>query len=186
MMKLLKSSPFIYGLVFCSVFFASFSTYSYAYNNEDNWSCKWSNVGSINYKFISSTPTDYQSVFTSAISQWNATPTKVWITQSSSSYNTFGIYNLEGNEYGRTSYTCSFPTYQYINSSDVGLNNLYFYNNPYRKADLQRKVALHEVGHFIGLGHSTVSENAVMKQGPYYDYNQPYPDDINGVKSIYP
>ena len=52
-----------------------------------------------------------------------------------------------------------------IITSDVELNETYFNNSSLstsNKVKLKLKVSLHEVGHFIGLGHSTVTP-AVMQ-----------------------
>lgn len=42
--------------------------------------------------------------------------------------------------------------------------------------------AAHEVGHTLGLGHSTSA--AVMN--PSYSYSSPQTDDVNGLNALYP
>lgn len=185
-MLTLNKSRTLHVLVFISIFFFSFASYALAYNNYDNWSCKWSNPSNVKYKFIASTPTDYRNIFATAVVNFNNTATKVGLSldYTSTTANTFGIFNEDSNTMGRTVYTCKFPTYSEISTSDAGLNNLYFYNNPYRKAELQIKVAHHEIGHFMALGHSSVSP-AVMQEGLKY-YQKPQQDDVNGLNSLYP
>ncbi|WP_229749971.1 matrixin family metalloprotease [Paenibacillus nasutitermitis] len=73
------------------------------------------------------------------------------------------------------------------NSGDAGLNNLWFYNysGSLNKTNLQINTALHEIGHFIGLGHSTVSPTVMWATGLYTD-TTPLQDDKNGANAIYP
>jgi len=87
---------------------------------------------------------------------------------------------------GTTSYTCKALGSKEISSSDVAINKTYFDQSGLpatQKATLRLKVSLHEVGHFIGLGHSTAPK-AVMKQGKLF-YDDIYLDDINGYSDLY-
>ncbi|MFC3802426.1 matrixin family metalloprotease [Cohnella sp. GCM10012308] len=181
-----KNFKVVHVAVFMFVLFFTFASYALAYNNYDNHSCKWASPGTIKYKFISTTPTDYKTIFATAVVRFNAegTNANMSLDYSETTPNTFGIYNEDSNTMGTTSYTCTLIFGSTINSSDSGLNNLYFYNNPYRKDELQIKVALHELGHFQALGHSSVTP-AVMQSGILY-YQYPQTDDVSGLNSLYP
>ncbi|HEY4391295.1 MAG TPA: matrixin family metalloprotease [Paenibacillus sp.] len=186
MNRLLKQTKVVHILVFVTVLFFTYGSYALAYNDYDNISCKWASPGSIKYKFIESTPSDYRTIFATAVVRFNDKGTKANMSHDYSGVtpNLFGIYNEDSSTMGITYTYCTGIFGSTINSSDVGLNNLYFYNNPYRKDELQIKVAHHELGHFQGLGHSSVNP-AVMQSGLYY-YQYPQTDDVNGLNSLYP
>lgn len=181
-------SKVMHALVFLIVLSFTLGSYAFAYNNKDNMCGKWSSPGSIKYKFIGDTPSDYRNIFATAVVGWNDTPTKVGLSHDYSllTANIFGIYNEEGSNMGRAHLYCK-PFTSEASSGDAGLNNLWFYNysGPLNKTNLQINTALHEIGHFIGLGHSTVSPTVMWATGLYTD-TRPLQDDINGANAMYP
>lgn len=173
-------------LLFFTIVFLSFATSVFAYNNSDNHSCLWEDPENISYKFIADTPTGYKTHLNNAVSKWEA-KTDADLTITTNSANFFGTFNEDSTTMGRTVWTCKFfGLSNKISSSDAGLNETYFDNSTLsstNKEKLKLKVSLHEVGHFIGLGHSTATE-AVMKQGIYY-YSDLFQDDIDGYNDLY-
>lgn len=87
---------------------------------------------------------------------------------------------------GRAFLNCTIFTTK-ANNGTAGLNNLWFYNysGTLNKTNLQINTALHEIGHFVGLGHSNVSPTVMWATGLYTD-TVPLQDDINGIKALYP
>lgn len=189
---MLKKSKVVHSLLFFIVFLFTLGSYAFAYNNADNMCGKWSSPGSIKYKFIAGTPSDYRTIFATAVVGYNNTGTKVDLSldTTSTTGNLFGIYDEEGTNMGRAHMYCA-PFTSTASSGDAGLNNLWFYNyspgppNYYTKGDLQINTALHEIGHFIGLGHSTVSPTVMWATGLYND-TTPLQDDIDGINAMYP
>lgn len=185
---MLKNVKVIHVLVFVSVFFFTFGSYAFAYNNAGNMCGTWSSPGSIEYRFMPDTPSDYRTIFGTAVVGWNNTPTKIYMYHdyTEKSHNLFGIYNEEGSNMGRAFLYCTIFTTK-ANNGTAGLNNLWFYNysGSLNKTHLQINTALHETGHFIGLGHSTVAPTVMWATGLYTD-TVPLQDDINGVNALYP
>ncbi|WP_054957897.1 matrixin family metalloprotease [Paenibacillus dakarensis] len=175
-------------LVFMIVLSFTFSSYALAYNNENNMCGTWKSPGNIEYKFIGDTPSDYKNIFARAVVGWNDTPTKIGLSHdyTLTTANVFGIYNEEGSNMGRAFLYCK-PFTSEASSGNAGLNNLWFYNysGSKNKTNLQINTALHEIGHFIGLGHSTVPPTVMSAYGLYTD-TIPLKDDINGINAMYP
>lgn len=176
-------------IIFVVISILTFSLSVSAYNNSNNHSCLWDDPQDINYKFLPDIPTEYRYKLAEAVVGWN-NATNVSLYFNSSSFNTFSTYEEDSTTMGTTSYTCTFfHLGDTINTSDVGLNETYFNNSSLtttNKDKLKLKVSLHEMGHFIGLGHSTVTP-AVMQSGVYYSssYLAPTTDDINGYNALY-
>lgn len=54
-----------------------------------------------------------------------------------------------------------------------------------KSATFKRSTAAHELGHYIGLRHSTVTPSIMNYSGNFYDYGVQKQDDECGVQDIY-
>jgi hypothetical protein len=181
------------GAIVCVVLVASAfaGSVARAYNNFDNMPCQWSYGGTALGMYWKANPTyppsgDYASAFSYARSSWNATSSPVIFIESGSAPNLHGAGYFGTQYYGITWPYCSGG---YLASTSVYLNKQLLDSgaDPYSGIFWQRFTAGHELGHTIGLGHSSVSP-ALMISEPNQSvtWNTPRTDDVCGVRSLYP
>lgn len=119
----------------------------------------WSSFCSIKFNYLGKT---YQSSINDGMNiiEWGKTVPGTWGQ---------AIPNHDGN-------------FQFLTDADIKFNREYI-SSP----DVLFRLALHEIGHAIGLYHSNVS-NAVMSGPPLVNYTflgELQADDVNGCQSIY-
>lgn len=158
---------------------------SRAYNDYDNPPCTRPYSGGGSYLSVwwrnhnNFPPTgDYNSAFISARSSWNGTATPVWFTHSPSTVETHGVQSFGQNgALGHVDGMCIMGSWTTI----VWLNSYYLDNMSY---SWKQKVAAHELGHQIRLGHSYYY--AVMRPDGNVAPVSPTSDDVCGVNTRYP
>jgi len=139
-------------------------------------------VSGLTYKWGSNlqTPgTVIRTDFENALSDWNGTPTPVWFSYSSRSSNTLNSYYVsDSSEYGVCNITYSGNEILYftamVNAGNINIG----------KSNVARSAAGHELGHGIGLGHSTAIAIMNSNRDRTRIYT-PQQDDINGVNARY-
>ncbi len=155
-----------------------------AYNDYD-LVCGWSYSGGYNLLYIPyGTDPDfppygsYTTAISSAIDTWNGTATPIYF-YSTGTGGTHTVGVKDGGANGRAgwlAYGCS----NYRSWSALYLNSYYLDSG----SDFTRVgVASHELGHFLGLGHSYYT--AIMGQNDG-SFNSPRVDDICGTNVMYP
>lgn len=130
------------------------------------------------------------SVMQNAASEWANTPTPVaynWTSYSSSAdIKVSSAYNSSVSWDGITTYNSSGGHFV-AGSVVVQLNDYWFWTIPYTY-DEEISVAAHELGHTLGLNHSSIA-SALMyySTSRYTQYGTytPQQDDINGVNAMY-
>lgn len=170
---------------------ASFPSVVGAFNNFDT-ECWWDNpsgllvvTGQYSNQLIPGQPEylpNYGNGIETARARWNSTPTKVIVSRGDwTSPSWFALYWAQDGNWGYTWWYCH--AFYSMDHFDARVNTFYPETND---ATLAASVFTHEVGHGLGLGHSTVA-NAVMN--PYanrYIYMSPAQDDIDGLNYMYP
>lgn len=127
----------------------------------------------------------YQAQQHAAAASWHSTPTRAWVFQEpiATSEEDFYGFAYSGTWWGlATLHPCagSGCTYSYatlqLNTNTLGSETDF----------IRQKVAAHEFGHGVGLGHTTDGTyNSIMRQG-YLSYNTPQTHDINDFNTLYP
>lgn len=155
-----------------------------AYNDRDNM-CWWNNTTPLPvlYKWganLQTPGTQWRNAFTTGVSNWNTAPIKPYFTlDSSNSRNTFDTYSAPDGYAGYTWYWCNI-VYKLDRFDAKG-------NVNYSVTDKQAtEIASHEMGHGLGMGHSTVWPSVMYVSGPYGTWGVPTQDDINGQHAMYP
>jgi len=163
-------------------------TVSQAYNDYDNV-CGWTYSGGYNYLNLPyRNDADYppygyySSMLSSAISSWNGTSSPVVFYSRSSGSHSIGVKSLGGGSLaGVNVLYCNgaggsrSSTALYINSDAVSnTSGAVFYGTG---------VASHELGHYLGLGHSWYVDIMGLND---QSFNTPRSDDVCGVNVTYP
>ncbi len=182
----------IVGLVAVSVGLLTPMPSAHAYSLENVYPAQWAAIRLYQAGFASSTE---QSGFTSAMTAWTNSGAPVSFGSWGSSS---GAEILEDNSsYGATGWdgqTAISYTSSHCNGwtqtlySQIHINHSY--TGGYSAAAVQ-SVSAHELGHALGLAHS--SGAVLMNPNTYgsnsrwetYSINTPQSDDVNGVKAIY-
>lgn len=114
---------------------------------------------------------------------WDNSLTKFELSYASDAEASLDVYYDSGTTaYGQAFVWCHWFTTQIAHFNAEGNT---FYNpqtSPYNS--YMGNVAGHEIGHGLGLGHSTAPAGAVMVQG--YTGSWPTSDDYAGIASLYP
>jgi hypothetical protein len=174
----MKFAKKIFLLMILAIIIVPYTTHAYVLE-----SYYWKNgVGNLTYKWgsnLQSPGSVIRNGFNSAVSDWIATSTPVWLSYNSSSPNTLNSYYLlDSSEYGKctVTYTGSYINYftAMVNSgnSNITLNNV------------ARSAAGHELGHGLGLDHSTLTAIMNSNRNRTSIYT-PQSDDINGINARY-
>src|SRR5260370_15868610 len=161
---------------------------AFAYHTEG---AKWENQpGSgccayLNVQFSSAWYPGDKTATLNAMYAWNGSPANVYFTQASGALTTDDTYDSSVNWDGLTTYATHWWFGTYFSYAHVLVN--YYYTQSYSSAKTQ-SVAAHELGHAIGLAHSS---GCVLMVGDTYTrwtvcgINTPRTDDVNGVNSLY-
>lgn len=144
--------------------------------------CKWASATA---KYANNTPSPYSTAVSGAASAWTSGTDINWVTGSSGivAYVVAGNYGASGYE-GMTTWVCNWlGTYQSLN---VQLNRHYMDSH---NATRKKVVAMHELGHALGLNHSTASGYPVMASSASNSYlhgtTSLKADDIAGANFLY-
>jgi hypothetical protein len=140
-------------------------------------------VSGLSYKWGSNLQTSgglSRTAFESAISDWNGTATKVFFSNSTGSSNILDTYyKIDSTDYGVTNVTSSGSSIVCF-TSEINVGN----TNVVNTTNVARSAAGHELGHGLGLAHT--SSTALMNQNrDRTKIYTPQSDDINGVNSMY-
>lgn len=171
--------------VFAASFAAAFST-ARGYNDYDQL-CGWTYPGGYNYLYLPYMNDPdyppygyYTSMLSSAVTTWNNAATPV-VFYSSSAAHTVGVKNLGPGPGGVLVATC-LGSGGTRSSSALYLNS-YYIGNTSGQVFYGTGVASHELGHYLGLGHSWYTAIMGVNDG---SFNTPRTDDLCGVNVIYP
>ena len=161
----------------------------YAYDNSGNRPCVWpyENDTTLSVPYVQDrnhpVRSEYYTAFRGAIIEWNGASTPAFISEDTSqSKHKIAVKNdgMSG-PLGKTSWSCRFwlgkrtGTYLYLNSARLDT----------KSATYKESVASHELGHYIGIRHSSVSP-AVMNLGRDREsVYSPQQDDECGVNARY-
>jgi hypothetical protein len=151
---------------------------SQAYNY---FSYKWYGVGGLTYKWGSNLQGSSisRTAFEYAVSDWNATPTPVLLTNDATSQNTLNTENIQdSNLYGDCVVNYSGTSINYFTAMiNVGNPNT-------SNTTIARSAGSHEIGHGLGLDHST--SPSIMNTGRDRSLTyKPQQDDITGINNRY-
>ncbi|MCI3923515.1 matrixin family metalloprotease [Paenibacillus sp. TRM 82003] len=130
----------------------------------------------------------YNTAFDTAVSDWNTAQSKIKFnlsslnTTSPNVVGTFGDYDQS--LYGRCNY--AWDNNNKLTSIQARLNA--YQNNIDTNATVRRSTAGHELGHGLGLDHTSVVVVAYLMSSnrDRTSVYTPKSDDINGVNAIYP
>jgi hypothetical protein len=161
-----------------------------AYDNTGHVFCKFSYGGGWNFLNVPWDddpywpPTgDYATAFSLARSDWVATATPVLMPFSDGSSHVLGAVPLGmSGPYGHTSEACAIVTgVRVATTVDLNTDVLGSYSST-----VKRSTAGHELGHHIGIRHSTVSPALLNSDRNREVIYTPQPDDVCGVNHRYP
>lgn len=136
----------------------------------------------VEYKWGSnlSGPSQWRTAFESAISDWNAQAIRPELSEDSTNgVLTLNTYWDQFGALGVATYPAGAGAFTWCNASGNT------YPGKSTTANQRRSTSGHEIGHCLGLSHTTVS-NALMKTGRNRDaIYAPKSDDVDGITSIY-
>lgn len=161
-----------------------------AYNNSQV-PCPWTNTTPLNIYFewgpnlIGNPSYTWRLRFSDSVGDWNSQGTKPLVQWSSGAANRLDSYTAADGYYGYASIACTGPFW------DRKMSSFDAYANSYRGHEynwddfFMRSITGHELGHGLGLGHST--EYSIMNTSrDRYTLYTPQQDDRNGLNAIYP
>lgn len=157
-----------------------------AYNNYDN-PCRWWNTTPMNIYFdwgpnLQNPSYTWRLRFSDSVGDWNSIGTKPVVSWSSGSSNVLDSYTEADNNYGKTAITCVFGFMnRFVAYANSNYGPSYNWDN-----NFMRSVTGHELGHGLGLGHSTVSPAIMNTSRDRYTIYVPQTDDRDGLNSLYP
>ncbi len=102
----------------------------------------------------------------------------------SSSYHPVWVYegNFGTEWYGQTSYVWTSSTHVYRSSATISLNNQVTPNT----YSARRKVACHELGHALGVGHNTSTSSCMVNGSNFATAQHPSSQDFTILTKLYP
>jgi matrixin len=161
-----------------------------AYNNSGNLPCKFSYSGGSNllqvpYRndpFLPPTGA-YLTAFNSARSNWNGTATPVLFSSAPSGTHSFMAYAMgTDGPYGHATWACTWTAgIRIASTAELNTSRLSF-----QGPTVKQSVASHELGHFIGIRHSTVTPAVMNDNRNRLTVYTAQVDDICGVNHRYP
>lgn len=131
--------------------------------------------------------TTWRSVATTAMSQWNATGSRMQLANASGSQNTMGYYWEDSSVLAFNQRSRQYVLWGKLTKSIIKLNVRHNFNPPFKSGvyyDLA-SVLRHELGHTIPLDHVS-SRTALMF--PSFDIAEVRgitADEVNGIRAIY-
>ncbi len=160
---------------------------AYAYNNYDP-ECWWSNPSGqylyVNWKWGPNINISggWADDYRLASTNWSNAGTKARMGYNSSAQDTADTYYTIENRPAYTEYWCNF---NYTMADAHAYGNLYAFSDSGTPDSYRRFAAAQEMGHTLGLGHSSDSGAVMYKfvnTGLYY----PSSDDTAGLNTMYP
>lgn len=128
----------------------------------------------------------YQSTLSSVLTEWNNTGARLTFTRNdSSSSRAFTYYKTGGELAYAKIYT--YPFTKTIYKADLGLNNYYNFNPPYKSGtwfDL-KTVFRHELGHWLQLDHVGSSSSLMYAYIAPSQVKYIGSDEVNAIRTIY-
>lgn len=147
--------------------------------------CSWgSSATQVTYKWgpnLGNPTFLWQIKFNESISDWNTSTVRPDLVENSGSPNTLDSYSAVDNNYGVATVTCSGSTMlSFVAKANSNYGPSYNWDG-----NFMRSVTGHELGHGLGLDHST--STAIMNTSrDRYTIYVPQVDDTSGIAALYP
>ena len=166
---------------------------AFAYNNQGSTPCVWSYSGGTSqlepeWRVHPDYPPTgaYDTAFDDAIADWDSSGTPTVFDHNTSQSNHYTAAEALGTSgpYGRATWGCNWITWK-RNTSKASLNTDRLGS---KSANFKQSVASHELGHYIGVRHSTVTPavmvmNTSRNRGTVYETD--HADDECAVNDRY-